>query len=263
MTSKTNSIMQRLKSSFANSAYKKLIIAEIVGFAFCLSMSFVFHFAYEWLNKNIGIAWLFATNESVWEHSKIIFYPYLIFSIVEYFVVKSEISSLKVYLTAKSIPLILCIPVMVSIFFTYSGIIGKNFLAIDILMTITIIVAMFIFSYKTITHQYTAKYVYLYASIAVILTILIIIFTYYPIHINLFLDNIKNAYGVSWKTILSFYVSNVAYWQIKWYLLKHSIPTIGDVSTTLNMTLNKNTDWKHSFSPIKIFWSPQNSFFVG
>ncbi len=160
-------------------------------------MSFVFHFAYEWLNKNIGIAWLFATNESVWEHSKIIFYPYLIYSIVEYFVVKSEISSLKVYLTAKSIPLILCIPVMVTIFFTYSGIIGKNFLAIDILMTITIIVAMFIFSYKTITHQYTAKYVYLYASIAVILTILIIIFTYYPIHINLFLDNIKNAYGVS------------------------------------------------------------------
>ncbi len=197
MTSKTNNIMQQLKSSFTNSAYKKLIIAEIVGVAFCLSMSFVFHFAYEWLNKNIGIAWLFATNESVWEHSKIIFYPYLIFSIVEYFVVKSEISSLKVYLTAKSIPLILCIPVMVTIFFTYSGAIGKNYLVIDILMTITIIVAMFIFSYKTITHQYTAKYVYLYASFAVILTILIIIFTYYPIHINLFLDNIKNAYGVS------------------------------------------------------------------
>lgn len=83
---------------------KKILISEIIGLIFCLAMSFVFHFAYEWLNKTQAIAWLFATNESVWEHSKIIFYPYFIYSIIEFFILKPDI---KVYLTAKSIPLIL------------------------------------------------------------------------------------------------------------------------------------------------------------
>lgn len=197
MVNNNENIMQRIKNSYVNCTHKKLIIAEIFGLIFCLAMSFVFHFAFDWLNRNNGIAWLFATNESVWEHSKIIFYPYLLYSVAEYFIVKSEISGLKNYLNAKSISLILCIPVMITIFFTYSGIIGKNFTAVDILLAITIIMAMSITSYKILINGYISKYFYLYTILAVITAILLIIFTYYPIHINLFLDNVKNIYGIN------------------------------------------------------------------
>lgn len=172
---------------------KKLLIAEIIGFVFCLVMSFVFHFAYEWLNKTPAIAWLFATNESVWEHSKIIFYPFLLFSIIEYFIIKPDI---KVYLTAKSIPLILCIPIMLIIYFTYTGIIGTNYLAIDIIMTILIVLAMSITSYKILKLGYFSKYYYIYTMLAISLLVFIIIFTYFPPHINLFYDKTKDLYGI-------------------------------------------------------------------
>ena len=173
---------------------KKILISEIIGLIFCLAMSFVFHFAYEWLNKTQAIAWLFATNESVWEHSKIIFYPYFIYSIIEFFILKPNI---KVYLTAKSIPLILSIPVMITLFYTYSGIIGKNFLAIDIAIAVLIIIAKFIISYKILIKGYFSKYWYLYISISIFILIFLIIYTYFPPHINLFYDKTKDIYGIN------------------------------------------------------------------
>jgi len=99
-------------------------------------------------------------------------------------------------LTAKSLPLILCIPIMITLFYTYSGIIGKNFVAVDILIAVLVIIAMNIASYKIIANNYASKFYYLYAIIAFITMLLLIIFTYFPPHINLFYDTIKNSYGL-------------------------------------------------------------------
>lgn len=173
--------------------HKRLIITESIGLIFCLAMSFIFHFAYEWLGKPAGLAFLFATNESVWEHSKIIFYPYLIFGIVEYFVLKPD---LKTYFTAKCLPLVLCIPIMLIIFYTYSGIIGKNYVGVDITLTIAIIIFMFATSFKMISNNsYTKHFIWLAITTAIIL-LLLIIFTYYQPPISLFYDHLKGAYGI-------------------------------------------------------------------
>ncbi len=171
---------------------KKVLISATIGLIFCIVMSFVFHFAFEWLNKTPVIAWLFATNESVWEHGKIIFYPFLIFSLIEYLILKPNI---KVFLTAESLPLILCIPIMITLFYTYSGIIGKNFVAVDISIAVLVIIAMNIASYKIIANNYASKFYYLYAIIAFITMLFLIIFTYFPPHINLFYDTLKSSYG--------------------------------------------------------------------
>lgn len=172
---------------------KKLIITEFVGLLLCLILSFVFHFAYEWLDKSPIIAWLFATNESVWEHGKIIFYPFLLFSVIEYAIIKPDN---KVFFTAKAIPLVFCIPIMVAFFYTYSGIIGKNYTAVDISLAIFLVIAMFAVSYKIIINGYVAKYWFIYLAVAILFVILLITFTYYPPHINLFYDQLQNRYGI-------------------------------------------------------------------
>lgn len=174
--------------------HKKLIIAEAIGLLFCLAMSFVFHFAYEWLKKPFGIAFLFATNESVWEHSKIIFYPYLIYSLVEFFILKPAPKS---YLTAKCLPLMLCIPAMLVLFYTYSGIIGTNYIAVDITISVAIIISMFATSYKILSNKFSVKHYILLAIIAAIILVLIVVFTYYPPHISLFFDKTKGVYGIN------------------------------------------------------------------
>ncbi len=172
---------------------KRLIITEIIGLLICLVLSFVFHFAFEWFHRTTGIAWLFATNESVWEHSKIIFYPYLIFSIIEYFIIKPDI---KVFLTAKSIPLMLAIPLMLIIFYTYSGIIGKSIVAVDITIAILIIYLMFFISYKIIMKGYISNWYIVFTIIAILIVLLLIIFTYFPPHIKLFYDILDKKYGI-------------------------------------------------------------------
>lgn len=48
------------------------------------------HFLYEWTGNNSFIALFCATNESTWEHLKLLFFPYLIWVIVSYFCIGKE-----------------------------------------------------------------------------------------------------------------------------------------------------------------------------
>lgn len=171
----------------------KLVLTECVGLAFCFIMSFVLHFIFEWCGGSPYIAWLGAVNESVWEHGKILFYPYLIYSIIEYFILKP--SNINNYLTAKCIPLLFAIPLMATIFYTYSGIIGTNYLIMDILTALIVLVLMFLFSFNALNKGYTLKHSYILLILVIILTILIIVFTYYPPKIALFYDFAHKRYS--------------------------------------------------------------------
>lgn len=176
-----------------NSITKKIAIAEFIGLIFCLGMSVVFHFAFEWLGKSPYAAAFFATNESVWEHGKIIFYPFVLYSIVEYFILKPDP---KVYATAKCIPLAAAIPTMITLFYTYSGIIGRSIVAVDITIAVLIIFAMYGASYSILKNGCIAKSWPLWAAISLITLLLLIIFTFYPPHIPLFYDFPHNVYGI-------------------------------------------------------------------
>lgn len=70
-------------------------------------------------------------NESVWEHQKLIYFPTLIYSIVEYFVSGRKIQG---YISAVSAGIFAGIASMITIFYTYSGILGYSVTAIDIII---------------------------------------------------------------------------------------------------------------------------------
>ena len=54
---------------------KKYIIK---GTIFVLITGVISHFVYEWSGNNRLVGLFFPTNESVWEHMKLCFYPYLL-----------------------------------------------------------------------------------------------------------------------------------------------------------------------------------------
>lgn len=172
---------------------KKLVVTEILSFAVCLGLTFIFHFAFEWTSKNYYLAWLFATNESVWEHSKILFYPYFLVSIIEFFVLKPN---LKEYLTAKAIPLAFIIPFMLTAFYTYSGIIGKNLTVVDIVLSVVIILLSFVASAKMLWIGYSSNFAYFAMFVCSIFLGMMIIFSYYPPKIGVFFDFENLIYGI-------------------------------------------------------------------
>ena len=88
------------------------------------------HFLYDlWPNPLTAV---FApVNESVWEHLKLLFFPVLVYTLFEIIVLFKVSGS---FLTARVLGVILGMFFILAAFFTYTGIIGRNFLAADILI---------------------------------------------------------------------------------------------------------------------------------
>ena len=62
---------------------------EIAGFLVTGALGTLLHFVYEWTGRSRIAAAFSAVNESTWEHMKLLFLPFLLFTVAE-FVVFSE-----------------------------------------------------------------------------------------------------------------------------------------------------------------------------
>ena len=166
---------------------KKLKTVQIVVIILAIVFGTLLHFTYEWSGENRIVGLFSATNESVWEHLKLVFYPMLILAIVEYFVVKKEANN---YIEAKSLGIFLAIAFIIVFYYTYTGIIGKNFFIIDILTFIISIILGEWVSYKLMIRKSESTTLSKILSLAIIFYFLIsfILFTYNPPNINLFTD---------------------------------------------------------------------------
>lgn len=172
---------------------KKIVIFQIISFIIVCTIGTLLHFTFEWSGNNVMIAWFSSTNESTFEHLKLVFYPMLIMTIIGYFYIGKY---LKNYLCAKTLGIFYAISFIVIFFYTYTGIIGKNFAFLDIGS----------FFFAVLIGEYTAfkkmfsfdnnckKSVSIIALI--ILLICFILFTYFPPKINLFKDPVNNEYGI-------------------------------------------------------------------
>ena len=166
---------------------KKLKTVQIVVIILAIVFGTLLHFTYEWSGENRIVGLFSATNESVWEHLKLVFYPMLILAIVEYFVVKKEANN---YIEAKSLGIFLAIAFI--IVFSSLKVSFKCFVLfiIDILTFIISIILGEWVSYKLMIRKSESTTLSKILSSAIIFYFLIsfILFTYNPPNINLFKD---------------------------------------------------------------------------
>lgn len=94
---------------------------SIIAFIVIGALGALFHFIYGWTNENYVAGLIFPVNESTWEHLKLIFYPTLIFSAFEYFILKTNPKN---YLTATAIGIFFGKLTTVTLFYLYSGVLG-------------------------------------------------------------------------------------------------------------------------------------------
>lgn len=165
----------------------KLVKFQIVVMIVAIILGTLLHFTYEWSGGNSFVASFSATNESVWEHLKLVFFPMLILSIFEYFFVNNITNN---YIEAKTIGIFVAISFVVVFFYTYTGILGTNFFVIDILTFIVSIIIGEYVAYKLLIldNQSSIATKILSAVIVVFLLLAFIIFTYNPPKANLFRD---------------------------------------------------------------------------
>ena len=106
-----------------------VLIFEIISTFFIMILGIFLHFTFKWSNNNVIVGTFSAINESTWEHLKLIFFPMLITLVIGYFYKGKNISN---YLFAKVLGIIVAILFTITFFYTYTGIIGKNFAIVDI-----------------------------------------------------------------------------------------------------------------------------------
>ena len=158
---------------------------HIIGVIFTIILGTLLHFTYEWSGKNVLVSGFSAINESTWEHLKLIFFPMLIFSIFEYFAYGKQLSN---YVPVKVLSLIIGMIAIVVIFYTYSGIFGKNYLVADIATFFISTLIAYFFSYKQLQMKnFSSSYEKQIFTVVIILLILFfIVFTFYPPHLEIF-----------------------------------------------------------------------------
>ena len=173
---------------------RKSINPNILGFVFVSIIGTVNHFVFEWSNESV-IAGIFTPiNESSWEHLKLIFFPYLVFSIIQY----SFFGKSKSLAFSKAIGVTVGMATILAIFYTYSGIIGKNIDTINILsFFIGVSVAFLVDSKMQKSSTFDDLYYNVIGiSLFVLLTIMFVLFTFAPPLIPLFKDPISDTYGI-------------------------------------------------------------------
>ena len=164
---------------------------ELFGFATTSLSGTLLHFLYDWLGKPVWIAPFSGVNESTWEHMKLLFWPMLIFAIVQSFFFKDYEGFWCIKLRGILLGLLL-IPV---IFYTYNGAISKspdwvNIAIFFISAALAYIYELRLFS-KDIRRQSSRR-----AILALVfLALLFVIFTFSAPTLGIFIDPIKGNYA--------------------------------------------------------------------
>lgn len=166
---------------------------QLMGFAITSLGGTLLHFLYDFSGEAIWAAPFSGTNESTWEHMKLLFWPMFIFAIVESFFFRDRPDFWCVKLRGIVLGLLL-IPIL---FYTYNGAIGKSPDWINIAIFFISAAAAYIYETRLYKKGETAcKHPLIPISALAVIAILFIVFTFATPEIGIFRDPLTGTYGI-------------------------------------------------------------------
>ena len=157
---------------------------EGLSFLFASLLGVLFHFIYEWSDRNFFVGLFFPVNESTWEHLKLVFLPILLISVLEYFI--GEINRYD-YPCIKFRSALLAMLVIVVLFYTYTGVLGTFIDWVNIVIYFIGMGIAYLYSYRKLSAESPLN---CNPGLSLLLTffllILFMVFTVYPPSLGLF-----------------------------------------------------------------------------
>ena len=164
---------------------KRLKGYTIAGTIFVIITGTISHFIYEWSGNNFILGFFFPVNESTWEHMKLCFFPMLIYSLLLNKRLKEEYPCVTSALLFGTLLVTFLIPI---VFYTYSGILGRNFLLLDIATFIVSVLFAFLSVYRLSLSCKLNSYTQWLKLFVFVTAICFLLFTYLPPHIGIFIS---------------------------------------------------------------------------
>lgn len=106
---------------------------EWMGVPVCFGLAVLLHHAYDWSGQAFAVGLFAPVNESVWEHSKLLVIPFLLWQLVVGLAARPP---MRTFLPAVAAAAWAMAAAMIAFFYVYSGVLGKNILAVDIVSTL-------------------------------------------------------------------------------------------------------------------------------
>ncbi|MGL5259075.1 MAG: DUF6512 family protein [Lachnospiraceae bacterium] len=169
--------------------YKKLTIFSII---ITVLFGIIFHFIYDFFNQNFFIGLFSPINESIWEHTKLFFFPYIFYYFFFFIPYKKEVPNIYTAKAIASIVGILTIPILYYIYFYFLKA-NSNILDIAIFF-ISIFLAHFIEYYIATKTSWSNPSLSWF--IFLVIFALYLSFTIAPPMYDLFKDPQANTYGM-------------------------------------------------------------------
>ena len=166
---------------------------QLMGFAVTSLAGTILHFLYDWLGETVWVAPFSGVNESTWEHMKLLFWPMLVYAIIQSFFFKDRSDFWCVKLKGILLGLTL-IPVL---FYTYNGVIGKSPDWINIAIFFISAAASYIYETRQfLKKKSTCKSPKLALGTLLVIAALFVIFTFKTPEIGIFKDPLTGTYGI-------------------------------------------------------------------
>ena len=169
---------------------KIMIIKAIVIF---LSL-FLFSFMYRWM-PNFITSLIFPVNESLFEHLKMIFNAEVLVSLIIYVIIKKRGIKINNYFIALLLSTLFNIVLFYLIYLPIYNRFGQNLIMTMIMYFITLMISQYLFYLITIRHH-NKFYDKLCLIVIPFIWIVLIYFTYNPMHSEFFFDPIHEVYGI-------------------------------------------------------------------
>ena len=165
---------------------------QMAGFLFTSILGTILHFLFDWTGGSVYFALFSPVNESIWEHMKLIFYPMLLFAILEYGYWGKDTDG---FWCVKMLGISLGLTLIPVVYYTYTGILGTSADWFNI--TIFFLTAAASYYWQSRLFQCGGCQIPEWTAICVLCLIALAftVLTFLPPHISLFQDPISGTYG--------------------------------------------------------------------
>lgn len=153
------------------------------------------HFAFSWLGELTPVALVAAVNESIWEHLKLAFWPGVFWACI--MPLPAHLNRWDV-LSAKGVSLAITAMLIVTIFTSYTAILGRNLLALDIgTFVVAICIGQLISALLLVNRGSQRRLIFVVGGVLLALQVAAFcLFTFFPPDHWLFIENRTGIRGI-------------------------------------------------------------------
>ena len=166
---------------------------QLLGFAVTALGGTILHFLYDWLGEAIWVAPFSGVNESTWEHMKLLFWPMLIFAVVQSFFFKNR----KDFWCVKLRGILLGLSLIPILFYTYNGVIDKSPDWLNITIFFVSVAVAFLYETRLFNeNRLVCRSPKLPTAALAVIAVLFVVFTFLTPEIGIFRDPITGTFGI-------------------------------------------------------------------